>query len=116
MFEDDNTIVDAMLILKSFNMLQKPSSLIPFYDFSLSSSSEESKEEAHDEANKHTSPKTTLESDQGNGAQANSIDDSKPSKHHDDVNNDDDKKSKSSTSGTGSSGENIASPFALLEL
>lgn len=37
--------------------------------------------------------KVTLESDQGNEAQANPIDDSKPSKPHDGVDDDDDKKS-----------------------
>ena len=50
---------------------------------------------------------------QGNEAQANPIDDSKPYKNH---NNDDDKKYENSTSDIGSSGENISNHFDLFEL
>ncbi|CAI9283245.1 unnamed protein product [Lactuca saligna] len=41
MFRDDNINVDAISIPSTFNMLHKPSSSKLFYDFGLSSSSEE---------------------------------------------------------------------------
>ncbi|CAI9303158.1 unnamed protein product [Lactuca saligna] len=44
MFEDDNTIVSVILIPTTFNLMQKPSSSKPCFDFYLSSSSEESEE------------------------------------------------------------------------
>lgn len=56
-----------------------------------------------------------MEGDQGNKTQDDPIDDSKPTEPHDE-DNQDDKKSKSSTSDTGSFNENIADPFALLEI
>ncbi|CAI9284994.1 unnamed protein product [Lactuca saligna] len=61
MFEDDNTIVGVTPILTSFNMLQKPSSSKPTYDFGLFSSSEESEEREDAEANKHPYPIVILE-------------------------------------------------------
>ncbi|CAI9268856.1 unnamed protein product [Lactuca saligna] len=124
MFEDDNTKVGSILMSNSFNILipnafnilQKPSSSKPFYDFGLSSSSSESKREEDIESNKHSSLKVTLESDESNEAQANPVDNSMPSKPHNDANNDDQKTYESSTSDIGSSTENIEDPFALLEL
>ncbi|CAI9287359.1 unnamed protein product [Lactuca saligna] len=85
MFENDNTIVGAIMILTSFNMWQNPSSLKSFYDFCLSSSSEESKEEEHNEDNKYSSPKAFVEIDQGNEAQSNMINYSTPSEPHGDM-------------------------------
>ncbi|CAI9265625.1 unnamed protein product [Lactuca saligna] len=63
MFEDNNTKIIAISIPSSFNFLYKPSSSKLFYNFGLSLSSEESKEEENTEVNKHCSPKVTLESD-----------------------------------------------------
>ncbi|CAI9261638.1 unnamed protein product [Lactuca saligna] len=51
---NDNTLVGAILVLASFNMLQKPSSSKPTFDFDLFSSSEESQgeeEKPQDDAN-----------------------------------------------------------------
>lgn len=115
MFEDDNTTIGAILILKPFSMLQKPS-LTPNYDFGLFLSSEKYKGEEEVEANKHSSPIVILENNQGNETQANPFNDSKTSERHDDAKNEDFKQPKSSSSDTGSSGKNIANPFSILEL
>lgn len=67
------------------------------------------------EANNHSSPKVTMESDEGKKAQANPLDNSKPSEPHG-GDDDDDKKSEITTLVTRSLGENIADHLALLEL
>lgn len=41
MFKADNTYVGFILVPTTFNLLQKPSSLKPCFDFGLSSTSEE---------------------------------------------------------------------------
>lgn len=56
-----------------------------------------------------------MECNQGNKAQVNPVELSKPSKPHDDA-IDEDKKSKSSSLDTWSSDENTADHFSLLEL
>ncbi|CAI9277347.1 unnamed protein product [Lactuca saligna] len=117
MFKDDHTSISVVLILAVFNLLQKPSSLKPHYSFGLSYSSEELEEDENVEGNKHSSPppKDNLKGDQENQVQGTLVDDSRPLEPNDDG-NEDDKKSKSSTSDTGSSDENVADPFSMLEV
>ncbi|CAI9279539.1 unnamed protein product [Lactuca saligna] len=87
MFRDDNTIVSIILVPMTFNLLQKPSSSKPCFDFG------------------------TLEGKHGDKTQGD------PSEPNDDQNEDEyEKNSESSTSDTGSSNENVVDPFSLFEL
>lgn len=93
-----------------FQHAAKAFSLESLFDFGLSSSSDKIEWEENQEGINIASPylKTFLNDDQENhtlGDQNNDI------KGHED-----DKKYDSSTSETGSSDENIADPFAILEL
>lgn len=108
MLDDDNTYVGALPILTTFKTLQKPSSSKLVYDFSISSSSSEDEGEIKIDADT-----------QGNKTKFNPVVNTEPfepQNDDDDDDDDNDRKSESSTSNTGSSDENIADPFALLEL
>ncbi|CAI9271093.1 unnamed protein product [Lactuca saligna] len=76
--------------------------------FCISSSSSEEEEEVNVDAN--------TKGNQGNGVRVNPTDNPSPPEPQDDNGDADDKKSESFTSNTGSSDENIADPFSLLEL
>ncbi|CAI9300021.1 unnamed protein product [Lactuca saligna] len=56
MFQDDNIIVGAIPHPLTFNLLQKPSSSKVYFEFRLSSSLDEMKEEENQEANNNTPP------------------------------------------------------------